>query len=146
MSEDETRIPDEGKDWFLQLLVDAVNGTTSEVGLTIQVSGLLVSGTLVSGEKYFEGFAEALAAAQADDKESAEKHRAAFAKYGEQYKRSEGNGSEEKKALPLYIHLKDARFYTPGTKPIPGNKGVWWRGRISEVSGFILGVLDIAEG
>lgn len=80
MSEDETRIPDEGKDWFLQLLVDAVNGTTSEIGLTLQVSGLLVSGTLVSGDKYFEGFAEALAAAKADDKEDAERHRAAFAK------------------------------------------------------------------
>jgi hypothetical protein len=143
LSEDESRALNEDKDWFLQSLVDSVNGTTAEIGLTLQVSGLLVSGTLVSGDRYFEGFAEAVAAAKADDKESAETHRAAFAKYGEQYKqRPEDEGI---KPRPLYIHLKDARFYTPGAKPLPGNKGVWWRGRISEVSAFILGVLEIAE-
>jgi hypothetical protein len=143
---DETAIASPAtNDWFLQFLVDRVNGTTTEIGITLQVGGLLVSGTLVGGDKYFEGFGEDVAAAKADDKENAETHRAAFAKLGEQYKRPEGEGTKQNQAPPLYIHLKNAKFYSPGAKPIPGNKGVWWRGRISEVSAFILGVLETAE-
>jgi hypothetical protein len=46
---------------------------------------------------------------------------------------------------PNYIHLKEAKFFLPSGagKPIPANQGVWWRGRLSEVSGFILGSLAI---
>lgn len=128
---------DEDKDGFLQFLVNRVNGTTVEIAITLQVSGLLVSGTLVTGDKYFEHFGEEIAVAKADDKENAESHGAVFAKLGEQYN---GEGTREK-----YIHLKNAKFHSPGANPVPTNSEVWWRGRISEVSAFFLGVLGNAE-
>ena len=78
MREADTRAVDEDKDGFLQFLVNRVNGTTVEIAITLQVSGLLVSGTLVTGDKYFEHFGEEIAAAKADDKENAESHRAVF--------------------------------------------------------------------
>ncbi|MBP0716154.1 hypothetical protein J8I33_22850 [Burkholderia sp. AcTa6-5] len=43
---------------------------------------------------------------------------------------------------PQYIHIKGARFFSNSGNPIPGNGGVWWRGRISEVDGFCLGELS----
>jgi hypothetical protein len=137
MSQEDTRAVDEDKDGFLQFLVNRVNGTTVEIAITLHVQGLLVSGTLVSGDIYFEHFGEQIAAAKADDKETAESHRAAFAKLAEQYN---GEGTQEK-----YIHLKNARFHSPGANPVPTNSEVWWRGRISEVSAFFLGVLGSAE-
>jgi hypothetical protein len=124
-------------DWFLQSLVNMANGSGFEVGITLQVSGLLVSGILVGGKAYFEGFADDFSSAFANDPEGAESVRSSFAKYGEIYKEEEGKESPP----PQYIHLKNTRFFNTSGNPIPGNRGVWWRGRISEVGGFTLGSL-----
>ena len=43
-----------------------------------------------------------------------------------------------------YIHLRDAKFFLPGHLPIPSSRdGVFWRGRLSDVSGFTFGVLGL---
>lgn len=127
-------------DWFLQSLVSMANNGV-EVGVTLQVSGLLVSGVLAGGKAYFEGFAEDFSSGL-NDPETAKSVRDSFAKYGEIYK----NEGDDAPPLPQYIHLKNARFFNTSGNPIPGNKGVWWRGRISEVAGFTLGSLGPAEG
>lgn len=124
-------------DWFLQSLVAMANNSDIELGITLQVSGLLVSGTLVGGKKYFEGFAEDFSGVFASEPEVAESIKNSFAKYGEIYKKEEG----EEIPPPQYIHLKNTRFFNTAGNPIPGNKGVWWRGRVSEVGGFTLGSL-----
>lgn len=124
-------------DWFLQSLVSMVNGTSTEMGITLQVGGLLVSGRLVSGDLYFSAFGETFAGALKDTEE-APKVRAMFEKYGEIYKATDDTRSGEP---PQYIHLKDARFFGINENPVPST-GVWWRGRISEVEGFVLGVFS----
>ena len=125
-------------DWFLQSLVNLANNSDVEIGITLQVSGLLVSGTLVGGKKYFEGFAEDFSSAFANDPESAESIKSSFTKYGEIYQKEES----EEVPPPQYIHMKDTHFFSTAGNPIPGNRGVWWRGRVAEVGGFILGSLS----
>lgn len=125
-------------DWFLQSLVDMANRSGLEVGITLQVSGLLVSGMLVSGKQYFEGFASEFSSAFSDQ-EAARGVRESFSRHGEKYK-LEAEGDPHRPA-PVYIHLKQARFFSTSGEPIPRNRGVFWRGRLSEVSGFILGTL-----
>jgi hypothetical protein len=47
-------------DWFLQVLINFVNNPGNpdlEIGITVLSRGYLVSGYLVNGAKYFEGFA-----------------------------------------------------------------------------------------
>lgn len=45
-----------------------------------------------------------------------------------------------------FIHLKDAKYFIPGQKPIPTTgPGIFWRGRISAVNGFNFGVLREGE-
>jgi hypothetical protein len=39
-----------------------------------------------------------------------------------------------------YVHLREARVFSPGDPPLPGN-GMYWRGRLSEVSGWSFGLL-----
>jgi hypothetical protein len=38
--------------------------------------------------------------------------------------------------------LSDAKYFQIGGAPIPQDGGIWWRGRISAVSGFFIGKLS----
>lgn len=128
------------EDWFLQYLITIVNRGDITFGITLNVGGFLVSGTLIGGSKYFEGFGEEFVAPFANT-ESAEEIKKAFVQHGDIYKDEPGLSS-----LPAYIHLKDARFFNSRNAPLPGNTGVWWRGRVAEVDGFMLGYLSPGDG
>lgn len=126
-------------DWMLEMLVDMANDGL-ETGITLQVSGFLVSGSLVSGKQYFEGIGTEYG--NAVPGESGQTLKASFSSLGNIYADLD---HAKKKGIkvptPNYIHLKEARFFHTGA-PIPGNRGVWWRGRLSEVAGFALGSLS----
>src|ERR1035437_4371519 len=135
----ELELRPEEHDWFLGVLVGLANHGTS-IGITLQVGCFLVSGTLIGGAEYFEGFASEFSS-MFDKKEVAEGFRTAIAAGADHYK----NIPEGEESLASYVHLKEARFFNTHGKPIPANRGVWWRGRLSEVSGFILGSLSHDE-
>ncbi|WP_214367076.1 hypothetical protein [Pseudonocardia sp. H11422] len=42
-----------------------------------------------------------------------------------------------------FIHLREARVFSPGGAALPGN-GMHWRGRLSEISGWSFGLLETA--
>jgi len=127
-------------DWFLQELVQIVNCSDTEIGVTLFVGGVLVSGLLVGGKRYFEGFASTFANG-VDNPESATFYQNMFAQHANVFVGPDGAYKQDL-AAPHYIHLKDARTFHPSGNPIPGNGGVWWRGRIREVDGFSLGTLS----
>ncbi|MBJ7551867.1 gas vesicle accessory protein GvpU [Marinomonas ostreistagni] len=126
----------DGKDWFLQDLIEIVNSGKLAFDITLTVGGFLISGTLIGGQEYFEGFGEEFSFGLHG--EAAEKVKKAFAKNGQIYV---SNTTTSHSMPPNYIHLKNAHFFHTSGSPIPENRGVWWRGRVSEVSGFSLGAL-----
>lgn len=126
----------EDGDWFLQSLVETINGSEAELGITLQMGGLLVSGQLISGHRWFEAFAEQIASGVADA-EGREEVRAAYASYADVY-RLEGSDLEDS-PLPQYIHLRDARYFGSDGNAVPSAAGVLWRGRIASVGSFHLG-------
>lgn len=134
---------DSEADWLLRNLVKIVDSNDGlTIGITLQVSGMLVSGSLIGGKHYFMGFSQVISSGFGDIEVSASV-REAFGKYAEIY---EVKGDDDDEYIPPnYIHLRDARFFNTSGNPIPGNMGVWWRGRISEVGGFILGILGAEE-
>jgi hypothetical protein len=136
--------PSAEADWFLQSLVGMANESTLEIGITLQLSGMLVSGNLVSGRQYFDGFASDFARPFANDPETANPIKESFRAYGEIY--GQPKDGEPDRPAPQFVHLKDARFFNTAGNPIPGNKGVWWRGRVCEVGGFSLGSLSTNAG
>lgn len=129
----------DSKDWFLQSLVDLVNGRELEIGLTLQAGGFLVSGLLVSGHQYFKGFGAEFAKAF-NDPELSEDIQRAYSRYGGIYTAQKSPGENFTRAS--FVHLKDARFFNTAGEPIPANMSVWWRGRVSEIEGFFLGMLS----
>lgn len=126
-------------DWFLQLLVNMTNDSDFEIGITLQVSGLLVSGKLISGKHYFDAAAADFASPFASTPDVAESIKSTISSYGDIYSKESDN---HKMSPPQYLHLKDARFFNTFGTPVPENKGVLWRGRICEVGGFVLGTLS----
>jgi hypothetical protein len=135
------------RDWFLQELVRLANEHPESVSLpvTLCVNGLLVSGVIVSGQAYFEGFADTLATAVTNVSDDSRWNiRQMFAQYGEFYKPKRSETAAGRKApspeAPEFIHLRNAQFFI-GSNLVPTDQKVWWRGRIAEVDGFMLGVL-----
>ena len=128
-------------DWFLQTLVGMSNNSDVSFSITLNVGGVLVSGELIGGEEYFNGFANDLKMAGLPANAAD-----LFKKFGDIYvkqrEQKEANQDDNTIPPPQYIHLKNARIFHPGGNPIPTNRGVWWRGRLDAVDGFILGSLS----
>jgi hypothetical protein len=134
-------IPDD-RDWFLANLVRLVNEADLQFPLSLQAGGVTICGRLIGGSEYFRRFADQFVAGWQDDetKIAAAEHLAGL---GDVY----GAPQEGQPfSYPHFIHLADARVFAPGSSPMPGNEGVLWRGRLSEISGFWMGQLSVRQG
>lgn len=128
----------ERNDWFLQHLVSTVNKSRGIMGITLMCEGAIVTGNLIGGKKYFEIFASDFSSASHPDDQEGIKM--AFNNLAEKLY-PEVDENVEDASPPQYIHLENARIVSPNGD-IPSSKGTLWRGKISAVSGFILGVLS----
>lgn len=124
------------EDYFLQALVELVNGAADgglSFGITLQMGGLLVSGTVIAGDKYFEQFGETFAGAF----DNGDRVKQAIARFGDRYRDGRA-GQAANDAGVGYIHLENCRF---GDVNALSHFAPLWRGRIAEVDGFFLGLL-----
>lgn len=126
-------------DWVLQDFVRLANASSFPLGITVLVDGFLVSGWLASGKEYFDGVASQFT--ETAPEETAAHVRDFFSRYGEVYVLDGDDQTDG--PPPEYIHLRDARLFNTYGRPIPPGKGMWWRGRLSQVSAFTFGILGI---
>jgi len=144
MEENDDQAPDTHQvapaDYLLQALIEMVNGSGVEIGITLQVGGMLVSGQLVSGRSYVEGFTNDFSSSFQPGSDEDTAVREWFKPFKELYEQKDDG--DEPRPLPVFVHLRDAHFFGLPGGPIPNNIGVWWRGRVSVVGGFSLGVLS----
>ena len=122
--------------------MNIVNSASLEMGITLQVGGMLVSGDLVAVNTYFDGIGEEFSSSSTfvNDLEAAKSIKDSFSTLGARLIQTDE--TEDEQLLPQFIHLKNARFFHTSGNPIPSNRGVFWRGRICEVGGFSLGSLS----
>ena len=125
-------------DWYLQALVQMVNGKDIEFPITLFAGGLIVSGQLTSGHKYFEGLGVQLKQFFGKSTEHTDDVIKYFTQPAEIYLK---DNKKEKTPPPQYIHLREAKVFTPGQQPIP-SEGSWWRGRLISIDGFHFGTLS----
>jgi len=150
------------QDWFLNQLVEWANLFGVEMGITLNAGGMLVSGQMISGRNYFielatefrgdmeEGsMVHTLGGFIEDNKQVYENYDLTTKKDNEASEGRQDEASEDDEGNnlspppPMYIHLRNAKIFAPGQNPIPGNSGVLWRGRISEINGFSIGSLSV---
>jgi hypothetical protein len=128
------------QDPLLQVLARLLEGMspkyTPGLAVTLSTGGMLVSGTLISSQWYFDQLGtqyinsnfKAIATIAADFRTSIQQRAEA--------------GDKNDPYLPNFIHLMNAKFYVPGEpSPIPSKpgEGVLWRGRLSAVDGVTFG-------
>lgn len=118
------------RDWLLSALVGmANNDPTFESSMTLTVPGGFVSGRLVSAEKFYTD-AQRDYAGQSVAGIYAAMQRA----YGE-------DDLANSTSQPAFIHLKGAHLIS-GASALPHSGGFYWRGRISQVTGWCIGELS----
>lgn len=125
-------------DWLLRTLVFSINKAADgkgALGITLTTHGFLISGDLIGSRQYFKGLGDEIKEdGNFDELPSVLNEMGTKAhKDYEEMETSENI---------MFIHLKNAKFYTTSGVPVPDNRGVHWRGRLSEISGFILGTLS----
>jgi len=137
-SETESYKPEGNSDWLLQHVVDLTN-TGISVPVTLTTAAGLVTGVTIHGAEYLDLFKLELTKNWPSDMQDT------YSEVVEQWKADvypqpssiEQDGPER---FASFIHLKDARLVNAGTV-VPGNGGMLWRGRLSSVVGFTIGVL-----
>jgi hypothetical protein len=134
--------PSAQHDWFIQSLVNVANVAPLSFGVTLQVSGLLVSGHLVSGKAFFEATGQQIVSGLVQNAALADQMRKMFATFESAYP---NDPTQTDRPVPQFVHLQNARFYSTDGTPVPSNAGVWWRGRISQISGIVIGILGVGE-
>lgn len=132
-------------DVILRALVGWVNDTKeTEMGVTLHVSGIIVSGTLISHEAYWEAFRVLMREKGSPDTQSLRETFADAFTGAIMGKDLDGNrepAAEDVEAghyePPHFIHLRDAVIWAPGAEPnLPKTL---WRGRLSHVSAWSIG-------
>ncbi|OZD38794.1 MULTISPECIES: hypothetical protein [Nocardiaceae] len=123
-------------DWALVSLVRVVDRVQGfEMGVTLHVSGTVVSGLLISGATYFSLLAKKVAqgAAAAEDKRARKALADLFIDIGGTY----SDVADAGEPSISYLHLRGASVFAPGASyALPETL---WRGRLSQVSGWSLG-------
>lgn len=122
-------------DTFLQKLVDVVNRLDQklEIGLTLTVDGMQLSGTLISGGAFFAQLKERVIKGNPTHGPSLA---LLFDERAREYEIERYCESDEP---PIYIHISQGRWIDMAGNRLPSDSDLLWRGRISAISGFNLG-------
>jgi hypothetical protein len=129
------------QDWFLEFMVRLANSAGVEWPVTLNVQGSVVTGYLVSAEKYFNNVAETINPPDTDEPKIIKAHGALVAFLKTMAADSAKVFKEEEEPRIGYINLRDAKIYV-GSDQAPTSSSVWWRGKISSVDGFTLGTFE----
>ena len=114
-------------DILIQLTDFASSSKNVEIDITMLVEGLLISGFVISTEKYM-------------------KHNTITDVFWEDTLKKGKVPHKHVDRAADYIYLRDAKYCHPGGPAIPGNDGVFMRVRLSSVSCFNFGHISTPSG
>lgn len=128
-------------DDLLKALVMVPEKTSLELGITLNVNGLLVTGFLISQQTYFDTLTERVNSTNSDSET-----KDILADFLVQLKDVLlTKTTQENNDFSPFIHLRDAKIYPSEGKGMPTFGHALWRGDIRAVNGFSLGEMVPAE-
>ena len=128
---------------LLRLLVKIVNiSDGNEIGVTLNVSGSIVSGLMVGMKHYYEKIGDMMAenavdTTKEDDPTDLKRSlKEFFSSLGQQ------PDKPDRERQFNYIFLRAAKIYS-GERIYPETSSVYWIGKVESVDGFFLGTLHV---
>jgi hypothetical protein len=121
-------------DRLLQALALVPEKTSIELGITLNLDGLLVTGFIISQAAYFEQLTAGIRETKADDE-----MKAMLEDFLTQLKQPIVESTADQGVFPRFVHLRDAKLYPSEGQGMPSLGSTLWRGDIDSVSGFCLG-------
>ena len=107
----------------LVLMAEAKAETPIEHDVTLVVGGFLISGFVVSFEKWMQH------------------HHTVKTIFGV-LEKSRAGGQDTDDNVRGYIHLRDAKYFVPGQRAVPANVDIYCRIPLNAVQGFSFGKLS----
>ena len=122
------------EDYMLKSLLAVVEKEKISVRVTLNIKGAIVSGVLISSQEYCENILRYFR--EESDLQDPEKLTQDMRRLCEFYK-----SADRDLADMHYVHLKDARFHYASQDTAPVDQGVFWRGKLASIDGFVFGTL-----
>ncbi len=138
MEDNVQSVEETGGDMLLRLFAKMAQETKIEMGITLTVRGLVVSGLLVGRDRWLDHFTELIS-------QAGEVASGIGTGLQEAYRQSDLQRSSGDDVEYGYLHLLNAKYFLGGQETVPGSGSVIWRGRISEVSGWSIGSVGSAR-
>ena len=123
-------------DGALADVVVMINATEkSEIGISLNVKGSVVSGVIISGERFFRGLQEEIRNAPGADDRLADTWQPAVDAY--RADREADIDFDDALKNTVFIHLRDATVINGSVSKVG-----FWRGRLESVDGWSLARID----
>lgn len=117
-------------DGMLELLVAAVNGTKTQMSVTLSIPGGIITGLMISYGEWLRLVDERILRDSPN----------ATGMLDMWIEQEAETRDDESHTLPNFVHLTGAGYVEwSGMSPNPDTDGLLWRGRLSEISGWSLG-------
>ncbi|WP_301181601.1 gas vesicle accessory protein GvpU [Thalassolituus sp. UBA3500] len=124
-------------DPVLQQFVDMANTMKMSMGITLNIGGSAITGTLIGKDEYFETLGAQVKGAL--ERMSGKPFEGTpFSSKGD----TDEGESDHDFLETRFIHLKGAQIMDVAGNRLPSEDGILWRGRLSEITGFILGSFE----
>lgn len=122
-------------DAVMQMLLDLSDQDGVEIGITLNVNGTVVAGTLIGPHTYYEGLI--MSAEGVSNSTLSQVLHKKFTDLKDAFVNEKQAEKEKNKQdmISSFIHLKDAVYLSSNTHPLP-NSHSWWRGKIDSIDGF----------
>ncbi|MCV3209244.1 hypothetical protein OHD62_23785 [Mesorhizobium sp. YC-39] len=130
------------RDAYLNALVKFAEGNL-ELGMTLFIRGTVITGTMISGRKYFEELSRQMRSASiqgsSDPADLQDVLGRAMMDFADMYPRA-GEEPEPGRPPPKFLHLRNARIFQAANH-LPSN-GQLMRLRLDAVDGYFMGNIE----
>ena len=142
----EKKISDGRPDPMLKAIAAVPERSALELGVTLNVKGLIITGFVISQKTYFDTLITGLGEVSQDSEvKSSLQHFLGELKDKLVPANPSASSKPDQPVLPEFIHLRSVKIYPSEGRGMPTYGDALWRGQLDAVDGFTLGEMIPAQ-